>query len=381
MKETNKRKIAISTWYMPSNYGTGLQALALARYCELLGNKVYFVKDNRKKEEKNDGLNEQIQKVKKKLYKIASGEWNAQRKKRVEIEVRENLQQQFINDYISVFYLNTDDDVKKINEKMDVFVAGGDQIWNPYVLEDINLLSFTSRTAHKISYGTSVGVADIPEKYREIYINNLSDFSKISVREMQSKKALQKFLDKKIEIVVDPTLLFDEKGWAFLLEKAKIDETYKSKKYILCYFVGNRKSYWKYVEKIKKETGLEVVYLPIRYEGFKNPHSLFVSASPAEFLWLIKNAEIICTDSFHATLFSIQFQKEFYVLKRFKDTSQESQNGRLSNLLKTINLFDRMIQNENFYERKSEIDYKPVMDKLEKERKFSQQWLQNALEI
>lgn len=379
MEKKDKKKIAISTWYMPSNYGTGLQALALARYLELLGNEVYFIEDSRKLEEEKNGFIKQIRSVIKKLHKFVSGEWNAQRKKRVEIKIREKRQQQFIHDYISVFHIDTDDDVEKINEEMDIFVAGGDQIWNPYVLEDVNLLSFADNAAHKISYGTSVGVARIPENLRNIYVNNLSSFSEISVREMQSKKALEKFLDKKIEVVVDPTLLFDAKGWEFLVEKAQIEEIYKNKKFIFCYFVGNRKSYWKYIEKINKETGLEVVYLPIRYDGFKNSNNLFVSASPAEFLWLIKNAEIICTDSFHATLFSIQFQKEFYVLKRFKDTSQESQNGRLSNLLKSINLFDRLIQNEDIYERKSEIDYKPIIEKLEKERIFSQQWLQNAL--
>ena len=101
---------------------------------------------------------------------------------------------------------------------------------------------------------------------------------------------------------------------------------------------------------------------------------------PKEFIWLIKNANIVCTDSFHATVFSIQYRKEFYVLKRFDDNSKTSQNGRLYEILDTYQLRSRWITNESEFIRKDDINYEIVYRILNDKRKYSENYLMDALE-
>ncbi|WP_367317225.1 hypothetical protein, partial [Thomasclavelia spiroformis] len=94
---------------------------------------------------------------------------------------------------------------------------------------------------------------------------------------------------------------------------------------------------------------------------------------------LIKNAEIVCTDSFHATVFSIIFQREFYTVKRFLDTSGASQNGRIVNLLDRFDLSNRLIDDETIFKRINITNYNEDSQKLKQEREDSIQWLMNAL--
>lgn len=103
---------------------------------------------------------------------------------------------------------------------------------------------------------------------------------------------------------------------------------------------------------MQKETGYRVLVIPVNYAGYDNKYEKMTGVTMKEFLALIRRAEIVCTDSFHATLFSIQYQKEFYVLKRFKDQSKQSQNGRLENMLGRYGLYDRLIQDERSFKRK-----------------------------
>ena len=368
------KKICIATWYGPTNYGTALQAVALSHYLTIYGYEVCYVEDKRKIEgpKKNKGF----------MYKVNelfTGRWFARRKYHNDLIEKNRLQSRFINKYASVFIIYSDADIIKLNKSIDIFIAGGDQIWNPFVYENVFLLSVADKDKLKISYGTSVGVKSIPEELKNKYKKYLLRFNKISVREEQSAKALIEIVGKEIDVVVDPTLLLSSDEWSFLLEEAEIEKRNFQTPYILCYFVGTRKTYWKYVKKIQKKTGYKVIVIPINNEAYMNPYEKYVKVSPAEFLWLIKNATIICTDSFHATIFSIQYNKEFYVLKRFLDTDEDSQNGRLVDLLTDLCLENRIIHNESTFVRSKEIDFAFVQMQLQIERRISAEWLKNAL--
>ena len=120
--------------------------------------------------------------------------------------------------------------------------------------------------------------------------------------------------------------------------------------------------------------------LPVNYAGYLNKYQKITEVTMPEFLEFIRNAAVVCTDSFHATLFSIQYQKEFYVLKRFKDQSKQSQNGRLENILKRYELYDHLIQDESCFERNKIQDYQRILQEIGKERERSVKWLIQALE-
>lgn len=371
------KKICIATWYGPANFGTGLQAVALSQYLINSGYEVSYVEDKR-----NINTKTKISQNKDRLYiikELLSGRWLCRRKYKKDFIEKRRLQKQFLEKYSTVFSILSNDDEQKINDTFDIFIAGGDQIWNPSVYENVFLLSMANDEKIKISYGTSVGVKEIPNKLKDVYKTYLNRLSYISVRERQSAEALRTFIEKDIAVVVDPTFLLSADEWEFLLKDAEINEKEFAEPYILCYFVGTRKSYWKYVEKVHKSTGYSVVVIPINNEAYVNRFDKYVKVSPAEFLWLIKHATIVCTDSFHATVFSIQYDKEFYTLKRFLDESSDSQNGRLQNLLSAYQLDSRLICNEKKFVRNREIDYDRVKKVLQEERIRSIKWLQTAL--
>ena len=69
---------------------------------------------------------------------------------------------------------------------------------------------------------------------------------------------------------------------------------------------------------------------------------------PTNFLWYILNAEYVLTDSFHACVFSIIFNKNFIAFSRLeKDGSNARMDSRVENLLKTFSLENRMSRDEN----------------------------------
>ena len=239
-------------------------------------------------------------------------------------------------------------------------------------------MTFVDDDKKMLSYGSSVGVKEIPNELQIKYKKYLGRLENISVREVMSAEALD-FLNKPIEVVLDPTMILTENQWNKFIKDAEIDPSLKKKKYILCYFVGDRHSYWKYVEKIKQKTEYDVVVIPLNYNLGNKSYLKYYKTSPKEFIWLIKNAEIVCTDSFHATVFSIIFQREFYTVKRFLDTSGASQNGRIVNLLDRFDLSNRLIDDETIFKRINITNYNEVSQKLKQEREDSIQWLMNAL--
>ncbi len=370
-----KEKIGITTWYSPGNYGTGLQAMALSSFLSNLGYDVYMINDKRLVKN-NVGI---IFKIEHKLMRFISGEWFIKQKYKDRLIVKEGLQSDFLNEYQNIYEINNDSDVDWLNNNVHLFVSGGDQIWNPYFYEKMFFLDFVYDNDKKISFGTSVGVNKIPEELKNEYRNNLCKYKKISVREPMSKEALADIVDQ-VEVVGDPTLLLSNKMWNHFLNKASIDKKKYSMPFILCYFVGERRDYWKYVEKMHKDTGYNVVVVPINKASYQNNYEKYVEVSPAEFLWLINNATIICTDSFHATLFSIRFKKEIYILKRFLDGSIDSQNGRIYDLLNRYHLEKLIIDDESSFKRNQNIDYGYAEKCIVKESENARKWLIEAIE-
>lgn len=368
-----KRQVCISTWYRSTNYGTGLQALALRKFLESLGYSCCFLEAKRSEKRKVPSATYK----KTDFFLIKKGISKLKNKKT--FDKRRELIHKYDREHNKIFTLKTEEDIAELNRKVDIFIAGGDQIWNPYVLEEKHLFTMVNDGKKMISFGTSVGVTQIPYELRSVYKKYLSRFEAISVREKQSVQALD-FLQQKVTEVIDPTLLYDAEGWSFLTDEAEIKTEYLSEPYILCYFIGERKTYWDYVKKIQQKTGCRGLVIPVNYAGYLNKYEKITDVTMREFLALIQHAAIVCTDSFHATLFSMQYQKEFYVLKRFNDQSEQSQNGRLENVLKRYNLYDRLIQDESCFKRNKPQNYQAVLLKIKNERKRSVKWLMQALE-
>lgn len=369
------KKICISTWYQSWNYGTGLQAVALSSFLEERGYECYFLEDDRIEARKKEKTTAKLKNV---VEAILDGRAITKICFYKQLQNKNIIQIEYMEQNNKVFTIKDAGDIEELNKQFDIFIIGGDQVLNPYFLEDKHLLTFVNNSKHKFSYGSSVGVEIIPESLRDRYIKYLGKLDYISVREKMSMKALS-FLNKPVQEVIDPTMLLDKQQWNRFLQDARVDRYVQNRKYILGYFIGNNKQYWKYLSEMKKCTNYPIVIIPINHNACWNMYHKCFETSPKEFLWLIKNAEIICTDSFHATIFSLLFEKEFYTLKRFASGASDSQNGRIQNILEKYDMKNRFIDPESQFIRNSVLQSEAVKKEMDREREESVKWLEKAL--
>lgn len=270
----------------------------------------------------------------------------------------------------------TEEELKEKSIPADVYITGSDQVWNSDItlgLQDSYTLNFGNKTINRISYAASLGNIDIDEQKENIYINKISRINHISVREERAKEILSRLIKKNIDVVLDPTMLLTKFDW---IEKTKNLKKEKEK-YILSYFVDPDKEFVKIVNKVAEKEKLKVIHFALRKNGVKHILRSAYTDGPFEFINLIKNAEYIICTSFHATVFSIIFNKKFWVIPHRKTGS------RVTNLLKKLDIAERAVDSLEEFEKldyDKEIDYAKVNKILEIERKKSIEWLENAID-
>lgn len=259
---------------------------------------------------------------------------------------------------------------KKINNKYDYFLVGSDQIWNPNFgrIGDVEFLTFADKNK-RIAYVPSFGVENIAEQYNHFCGEALKNFKAVSVREEAGKKIVKNLTDREdIEVLVDPTMTLSKEEW---IQLAKRPDCLKTDNFIFCYFLGNiSNERMRYIEKITNYEDIKII-------NILDKNSEFYAMGPSEFIYLINNAKLICTDSFHACIFSILLRKEFIIFDR--DDKLESMNSRIDTLLNKFNLESRKY--ENIQKGLNKIDYSGTEDILEIERQKSYDFLKKAMGI
>ena len=192
--------------------------------------------------------------------------------------------------------------------KYDYYFVGSDQIWNPIYggLSDLDLLTFTQKK--KIAISASFGIEEIPLDYKGRVEQYISKFDAISVREEAAKSIIERITNRQdVEVLIDPTMMLQKEEWDRIVKKPK---EMLPDKYIVCYFLGTEtKEYISAIHKIAAEKDCEIIDL-------SNLESEFYCCGPSEFVYLIKTAEFVCTDSFHASVFSILYNRPFLVFDR-----------------------------------------------------------------
>lgn len=385
------KKVGIVSCYFKKNYGSMLQAYATQKILDDWGipnETIHLEKLNseiskgKRKYYKSQLFNFSFIKakfgmVKLKLYcKFANGELGKNIK----------IRNQKFKEFEKKFHLSKSyDTMKHICEEgnyTDVLV-GSDQLWLPVnIVADYYTLNFVPEEVNKISFATSFGVSSVPEKYKKQYQTFLNRIEHLSVREDKGVQLVKELTGREAELVCDPTLLFNQEEW----REIQAEERLIKEKYIFCYFLGKTVEYRKFAERLKEKTGFKIVSLNHLDEYVKYSDKFADEApfdvGPSEFLNLIRNAEFVCTDSFHGTVFSLIHQKKFFVFRRYQNKSKVSTNSRLDSLLKIVNLSDRMLEGNEAVDElvEKEIDYDWVNEKLEKFREESKTFLRGALE-
>ena len=259
----------------------------------------------------------------------------------------------------------------------DIICVGSDQVWNymkGYSLEPF-FASFARKGTKKISYGSSIGLSSLSKEAESVFRNALKDFSSLSVREQQASVLLKKILHKEIDVVLDPTLLLNNKEW---LEVAQFGMC-PPNKYILVYIVTIKPCNYvlKLARHIAKQRNLQIVRIcRDAYPEFSgNDVQEIMTAGPSDFVGLFSRAEFVVTNSFNGTVFSINFSKPFYsIIKKHHST-----NSRLISILKKLNLENRIVPAGSPLPEIQDIDFSIPIERLNEERLHSVEYLRKAL--
>lgn len=248
-------------------------------------------------------------------------------------------------------------------------VTGSDQVWN-YELtgnDSTYFLDFVDIQEKKVSYAASFGISVIPDEWQEEYKRNISSIGYISTREKTGADIVESLCHREVQVVLDPVFLPDISFWQSMV---KAD----NKKYIFMYMPTPECI--EYAKKLSQYTGMEIYHIAYSKSILhpeKNIGKCILSASPDEFISLLYNAEYVVTGSFHATSFSIIFNKTFFV------NTLKVRGSRITDLLEMTGLKNRMFKFDGD-EVQGEIDWKSVNEIIDKKREESIKWLKESLE-
>lgn len=264
------------------------------------------------------------------------------------------------------------------SKKYSTFLTGSDQLWSPSGLPtNFYNLMFTEDNAVRISYASSFGVKQIPWYQYGRTKKYLERIQFISCRETSGADIVQKLTGRTVPVVSDPTMLFDCTEWNEMLPCDRVQEG----KYIFSYILGTNREHREAVLKLSKKTGLPIVSIHQYVEADLGFGDVSIeNAGPAEFVDLIRNAEYICTDSFHGSVFSILYSKKFVVFNRYLENNRSSKNTRIENLCECLGVSHRRYSGDIVKDMELEIDYNAVKEKLNGMRMNSRAYLESAFE-
>lgn len=226
---------------------------------------------------------------------------------------------------------------ESIDYEYDAFFCGSDQIWNPefpgrfgdYSIHYKDYFLTFASDKKKYSISASFGIPSLPKEWEPRIKEQLKKFRKISVREEEGAKIVHSLSGRDAEILSDPVLMLTKEEWMNLSREPKRNFS-MDKPYILEYFLSPKTKEELYEIKEKYNTdGYQIYRL-----GDITDRSLF-ACDPCEFIYLVQHAELICTDSFHASVFSILFHKPFVTFDR------GNMNGRIKTLMRKFELPNR----------------------------------------
>lgn len=250
-------------------------------------------------------------------------------------------------------------ELSELKDENAVFIAGGDQIWNsfhPCGRDDSYKLMFV-RDRKKIAYGTSMGRNSFSEEELKSIAEKIKDFDSIGLREQSTVTMLQPFTPVNVYHAADPVILLDKEHYMpFIGNERLIREPY-----MLMYLANKSIVLDRIVEKVSNVRGLKIVHVCGSSKKCKCDYFL-KSTGPKDLLNLIYYADFVVSASFHATLFSLLFNKQFCTL-----LPEAGTNTRIEDLLAFYSLSERIVKSEEDVQAidvKSNIDFKGVNEKL-----------------
>lgn len=345
--------VAIETLYGYINYGNRLQNYAVSELIKRHGyNPVTLFHGTNK-----------TKNVFRYLYKLINSILGDQAAKR---EIKMMV---FSYKYLNVCSIKKRSISKEVSNAYSYFVVGSDQVWNPNLYDfDYDRYFLTNcKKNQRICLAPSLGVSTIDEVSEELFRVGLTGFNKLSCREKDGAELIEKLSGKRCIQLIDPTLAIEVDKWKEIEKPLNIKD-----EYILVFLYGEKTAS---INKIIQNTN------NYRIIDLNDPEGGFYASSPQEFLWLISNAKLVVTDSFHGAAFSINYNTPFYVVDRFDshNSNNTKMTSRIRSLVNMVKLEDRYLVNDigaiNY-----NCDFTEANEIIENERKKVNNYLKHCFE-
>lgn len=258
----------------------------------------------------------------------------------------------------------------------DVIFAGSDQIWNPVMTNGFDKVYFLNFPGNfvKCSYAASLGNSNSGEYKKEKFLKLIKDFDFISMRERSACETIYNCTKIKTDVCVDPTLLVDRSEWEKLAAKSDLDI---KKDYIVLYYLDGNKELHKIAEYLSEKYSCEIICCNKNPVSGKNITWLG-DLGPVDFLALIRGAKAVVASSFHASVFSVIFDKQLYA------TLHPVTGERTRSLSEICGFSSRLYDNfEDFKQKFNEndvisYDYKNLENTVRSSKNFIEKAIEEA---
>ena len=273
----------------------------------------------------------------------------------------------FLHKYLKLsdVFFATNEEAKGKFEDADAYCTGSDQVWNSHWNEGVEkalFLDFVPKNKLVFSYAASIGLSDLPECEKDITRQLLDKYEFISVRENTGVEIIKRLGREDVVQSLDPTLLMTKEEW-----DNYTDDCYKQKEYILTYNLHHDPEIDKYAQALSKKYHIPVYNISYNWHDIIRRGKLQWCPSVEGFL------RFVIADSFHATVFSIVFERPFVTI------TPEVASSRISSLLTMLELSDRNLPRyTDISVMESPINYTRVKGLLSAEQEKSMEYLRQV---
>lgn len=369
-----KKKIGIITILDVANFGTMLQAYALAKKIEDADMEAMFINymrpdytvSNKFKTFCTDKTLGNI--VKRVGFGLASLILYSY--------IRNKTRRFVIRNFSFTKCYNSIATLRKNPPKADLYITGSDQVWNSTYNEGVDPTFFLDFVeAKKVAYAASVGISEFPDNELPSIKAMLGKYQYLSVRETQTADYFHQIGFPDTEQVLDPTLLLNIEDWKQAIHYKKDEH----EPYLLVYSVErfNNDFIFEQARKIAKAKNLKMYVVcstyPVKAKkyGFDK---IYAMASVEQFVSLMIDADFIVASSFHGTAFSVNFNKEFITI------SAKKFNIRMESFIRQFDIAHRIVGLQSIDANQLfPIDYTSINKKMDAERHRSIEYLNKIL--
>lgn len=366
-------KIGILTLPLRTNYGGILQAYAMQTILKRMGHETYVIVESEKSIVRwiLNKIDTILIKYKD-IFFVSSFIKKFRKTLFLEINSRSFIKKH-IHTKCMDFSLNSPN-----TSKLDAIVVGSDQVWRPKYVQGRGVstmyLDFATRwNILRISYAASLGtdVWEYSPVEEEVCRHLIKKFKVVSVREQSSVKLLKIHFGVDASFVLDPTMLLEPDDYLSLCNGYG-----NHKGNLLCYVIDQSEQSAEMIRMAKETTEMVPFVVNSKYEDFTASYLERIQPPIENWITGFAEAQMVITDSFHACVFSILFNKPFWVVENKKRGI-----ARIKSLLETFSLGNRILSADSLHimDWYQPIDWKSVNHMRESLKQESLQYLRNNL--